>query len=30
MLECVRVNRRRARRLTPSDVHGPSTHLHSE
>ena len=30
MLECVRVNRRRARGLTPSDVHGPSTHLHSE
>ena len=30
MLECVRVNRRRARGLAPSDVHGPSTHLHSE
>ena len=30
MLECVRVNRRRARGLTPPDVHGPSPHLHSE
>ena len=30
MLECVRVNRRRVRRLTLSDVDGPSTHLHSE
>ena len=30
MLECVRVNRRPVRRLTLSDVDGPSTHLHSE